>query len=124
MGLCSSNSYDETQALPQVKPSNNKLKVILQPLSSNKLYSQRLAPPSFYAKNQLMGNTVQLSELPSHLELVADSDKNLLEKDMELSRKTSKDWESRKTHATVSTISESDKEDLGLSAQSQESIFQ
>jgi len=124
MGLCSSNSYDEIPALPQVKPSNNKLRVVLQPLSSNKLYSQRLTPSTFYAKNQFMANNVQLSELPSRLELIADSDTNLTGKDMELSRTTGKDWENRKTYATVSTVSESDKEDLGLSAQSQESIFQ
>jgi len=124
MGLCSSNSYDEIPALPQVKPSNNKLRVVLQPLSSNKLYSQRLTPSTFYAKNHFMANNVQLSELPSHLELIANSDTNLTGKDMELSRTTGKDWENRKTYATVSTVSESDKEDLGLSAQSQESIFQ
>ena len=123
MGLCSSNSYDESQALPQVKPSNNKLRIVLQPLSSNKLYNQRLTPSTFYGKNQIMANSVQLSELPSILETQVVKDLN----EKELSRKTGQDWENRKTYATVSTKSESDADDqndLTLSAQSQQSIFQ
>ena len=128
MGLCSSNSYDESlQALPQVKPTNNKLRVVLQPLSSNKLYKQRVAPSTFYGENQIMAKTFQLSELSSRLESQAGAGYPLTEIGMELSRRAAKDYENRKTYATVSTNSVSDKEeqiDSSLSAKTQESIFQ
>ena len=123
MGLCSSNSCDDLPPLPQVKPSNNKLRVVLQPLSLNKLYNQRVSPATFYAKNHL-ATSFQLSDLQNLQKDVArSSDKtvdSLSDVGVELSRKSDKDWKNRKTFTTVSTTSDSDKEgdNLSLSAKS------
>lgn len=124
MGLCSSNSYDDLPPLPQVKPSNNKLRVVLQPLSLNKLYNQRVSPATFYAKNHL-ATSFQLSDLQNlQQDDTKPSDKtvdSLSDVGAELSRKSDKDWKNRKTFTTVSTTSDSDKEEgdnLSLSAKS------